>query len=103
MRENDFQREVIDLARSLGWLCYHTYDSRRSPPGFPDIVAVRVNKDETARLLFAELKVGNNTESMDQIKWLGTLACVPGLEVYIWRPEDLDRPPTIREILERGE
>ena len=41
---------VVDLARTLGWRVYHTYDSRRSQPGFPDLVLVR------ERILFLELK-----------------------------------------------
>ena len=48
-RERDFQRMVEDFAHHMGWsLTYHTYDSRRSDEGFPDLVAIR---DE--RLLFA--------------------------------------------------
>lgn len=34
--EKDFQQRVINLAESLGYLVYHTHDSRRSQPGFPD-------------------------------------------------------------------
>ena len=51
MSEKELQKNVCDALERFGWLWYHTYDSRRSHGGFPDICAVR-NK----RLIFAELK-----------------------------------------------
>jgi hypothetical protein len=41
IREADFQATIVETARTLGWLIYHTHDSRRSSPGFPDLVLVR--------------------------------------------------------------
>lgn len=41
VRERDFQAAVMELARLLGWRVYHTWDSRKSEPGFPDLVLVR--------------------------------------------------------------
>lgn len=38
--EKVFQAQVLDLAHLSGWLCYHTHNSRRSAPGFPDLVLV---------------------------------------------------------------
>ena len=35
--EKGFQAAVVELARLRGWLVYHTYDSRRSAKGFPDL------------------------------------------------------------------
>ena len=50
--ERDFQRQVIELAETMGWeLIYHTHDSRRSREGFPDLIMVR-----DGRLLALELK-----------------------------------------------
>ncbi len=49
--EETFQRQIIELAELKGWLVYHTYDSRRSREGFPDLVMVR---GET--VLFFEVK-----------------------------------------------
>ena len=54
MTEKAFQSDVMRVAKMLGWLCYHTFDSRRSASGFPDLVLVR------ERVLFRELKVGKN-------------------------------------------
>lgn len=41
LTEKDFQQLIIDTARALGWLVYHTHDSRRSAPGFPDLILLR--------------------------------------------------------------
>ncbi len=37
LSEADFMDQVIDLAHLYGWMVYHTYDSRRSAPGYPDL------------------------------------------------------------------
>jgi hypothetical protein len=73
--EAQFTKEVIAEARSLGWLTAHfrpamCRDGRwitavqGDGKGFPDLVLVR-----EARLIFAELKVGNNKLSPSQRKW----------------------------------
>ena len=80
--EKQFQANVVKAARTLGWLCYHTHDSRRSEKGFPDLTMVRRD-----RLLFAELKVGKNKLTPDQQDWLGSLLRA-GQEAFVWRPED---------------
>lgn len=51
MTERQFQPQVVQLARLCGWLIYHTFDSRRSAAGFPDLCMVRGD-----RCLFVELK-----------------------------------------------
>jgi hypothetical protein len=50
--EADLFRAVRDLATWSDWLCYHTYDSRRLPEGFPDRVLARPQDT----VIFAELK-----------------------------------------------
>ena len=81
--EKQFQEAVIDMARLHQWLVYHTYDSRRSAPGFPDLTLVRDGK-----LIFAELKVGKNNPTERQRRWLSELRrCLPN-NVYLWRPCD---------------
>ena len=59
MTEAQLQDAIVQMARVLGWLVYHTFDSRRSAAGFPDLVMVR-----NGRLIFAELKsaTGKATE-----------------------------------------
>jgi hypothetical protein len=83
--EKMWQQSVIDLAHMLGWISYHTHDSRRSNPGFPDLVLLR-----PPRIIYAELKVGKNKTSKAQDRWLDMLAACPGNEVAVWYPSQLD-------------
>lgn len=83
--EAQFQREVLNLAEFNGWRPYHTHDSRRSHPGFPDLVLVR-----DGRLIFAELKSATGRVRPAQQEWMDALRAVDGVEVYLWRPADID-------------
>ena len=89
--EKELTSLVADYAKWYGWLRYHTFDSRRSAPGFPDEVLVR-----PPRLIFAELKTEKGRTSTAQKHWLETLRLVTNLEVYVWRPSDW---PEIQRIL----
>lgn len=80
--EADWQSTVVDTATRGGWLHYHTYNSKHSAPGFPDLVLVRVPE-----VVVAELKAEDGRVSADQQRWLDALAAC-GLEVYVWRPSD---------------
>ena len=82
LAESDFQQAVVDLARLHRWLVYHTYDSRRSTPGFPDLVLARDGK-----LVFAELKSEGNSPSEAQQHWLNELQLAHP-HVFVWRPSD---------------
>lgn len=84
LTERAFQERVVSLARSLGWLVYHSYDSRRSQPGFPDLVLVRAD-----RLIFAELKQCKGQLTQAQEEWLLALA-VTRAEIHLWRPRHWD-------------
>ena len=81
--EKDFQDTVVTLAKQMGWKVYHTYDSRRSEPGFPDLVLV---KD---RIMFIELKSWDGKETPAQAEWMRALGHAEGL-VAIWRPQHWD-------------
>ena len=87
IKEGDFLATVTELATLTGWLVYHTYDSRRSQAGFPDLVLARAD-----RLIFAELKTDKGRIRPAQIEWLDRLGAVassqPGISVYLWRPKD---------------
>jgi type IV secretory pathway protease TraF len=102
MNEKTFQTTVIDLAAAGRWMHYHTFDSRRSTPGFPDLVLVR-----PPELLFVELKTDRGVLSPHQHSWIDALREVtaavvanvgvaaagvscPRVEVHVWRPADLD-------------
>lgn len=88
--EKPWQDDVLKLAAYGGWeLRYHTFDSRRSTAGFPDLVLVRVPE-----ILYVELKTDKGRLTKEQRAWLDALgAC--GQECYVWRPRDLE------EVVER--
>jgi hypothetical protein len=91
MSERELEAEVIKLCKDWGWLRYHTHRSQFSPAGFPDECLVR-----PPRLIFAELKRQDGKLEALQERWLEALGEVPGVEVYTWRPSDLE---TIDRIL----
>lgn len=81
--EAEFQARVIDLAQGLGYVVYHTHDSRRSTAdGFPDLVLSRI-----PRLLVAELKVGANQPTPEQLDWLERFRAA-GIPAFVWWPKD---------------
>ncbi len=91
MSEAQFQKIVEGYAKVMGWLYYHTQDSRRSQPGFPDLVMLRGK-----RQVVAELKRQKGAKpSEKQQNWLDGYKAV-GAEVYVWRPAHI---PEIEEIL----
>ena len=81
--EKIFMESIIDLARSTGWMVYHTYDSRRSTAGFPDLVMTKHK-----RLVIAEIKTETGKTSPAQDQWLETLRTARGVKVKLWRPSD---------------
>jgi len=84
--EESFQRRVLELARWMGWsLRYHTFDSRKSAPGFPDLVLVRA-----PRVVFAECKTDYAPKELigAQRLWMHELLRCPGIEYYVWRPRN---------------
>ena len=81
LTEADLLGKVVTLANLYDWAYYHTWNSRHSTAGFPDLTLVR-----PPRLIFAELKSQKGRIAPAQREWLDRLAAVPGLEVYVWRP-----------------
>ena len=82
--ERNLQARILEAARALRWLPFHVFDSRRSQPGFPDLVLVR-----PPRLIFAELKSAKGRITAEQQQWLDLLSQIPGVEIFVWRPADL--------------
>lgn len=93
MSEARLQQQVIDLARWAGFLHYHTVDSRKSRPGFPDLVLVHTR---TGRVVFIELKSAIGRVSDAQQEWLTLLG--KQHEVHLWRPADWESGE-IRDVL----
>ena len=92
--EDDLLRNVLDLADDFGWLAYHQRPALTSKgwrtaiqgdAGFPDLVLVRA-----PRVLFVELKKDDGRTGPFQKKWLTALAECSSVEVYGWRPANLD-------------
>lgn len=81
--EREFMGLVKQQAWLLGWrLQYHTHDSRRSDPGFPDLVLVR-----EPRVLFIEVKKESANVTPEQYAWLSALQH-SNQEAYLWKPSD---------------
>lgn len=83
-READFQARVLRLARENGWHCYHTFSSKRSQSGYPDLTCTR-----PGQLVFLELKVGAGKLTPEQATWLDLLQhSVPGVIARCVAPAD---------------
>lgn len=82
--ERAFQGTVTDALELYGWAWYHTHDSRRSPAGFPDIIAVR-----GPVMLAIELKREDGKTSVSQYRWLDMLRAT-GARAYVIRPSNFD-------------
>lgn len=95
--ETQFQRAVTDLALVCGWRWYHTYDSRRSREGYPDLTLWHPRRGV---ILLAELKRDTGQLTRAQANVLRELECVTTWGgAHLWRPSDW---PEIERIL-RGE
>lgn len=81
--EKVLQAQVVQLAKAHGWMCYHTFDSRRSEPGWPDLAMVHPERG----FILRELKAEKGRTSPDQNKWLHALI-EADQDAAIWRPRD---------------
>jgi hypothetical protein len=88
--EKAAQATMVDLATLLGWSVYHTFDSRSSASGFPDLVLAR------ERLVFAEVKKVGQKPRPDQVEWLDALV-LADCETYLWTIDDMQE---IAEVLQ---
>jgi hypothetical protein len=94
LTEKDWMRQVVDLARLLGWRVAHfrpamTKHGWVTPvaadgKGFPDLLCTR-----RGRLLVAELKSDSGKIAPEQEVWLEAFRAA-GAEVFVWRPADAD-------------
>lgn len=94
--ERDFARWLTDAAKLFGWRFAHFRPARgkwgwvtpmEGDAGWPDYVLVR-----PPRLILAELKRLRRPSELKpgQREWLTALDGVPGVEVYVWTPDQRD-------------
>lgn len=89
MPEVVWQRQVQELARTLGWVDFHHLRSVGTRAGVPDLELLHPAKGMHVRV---ELKSETGTLSAAQVAMLDLLdRCHPagGLRLYVWRPSDL--------------
>lgn len=92
--ERDFQKQVIDLARTCGWMVYHAYaqgsilGSRAIDRGFPDLILAR-----DGECLAIELKGTLGKLSDDQRRWLDALSQAGIVTLVCWPADwpDIER------------
>ena len=94
MTEKQLLAAVVELASYLGLLVYHTYDSRRSDPGFPDLVLAGGRG-----VIFAELKTEHGEMSSEQVTWKWRLLA-SHCNWKLWRPQHLESGLILRELKE---
>lgn len=81
--ERMLQASIIELCQLFGIAWYHTYDSRRSARGWPDLALVGKRG-----FLTRELKSDSGTVTSEQERW-GVMLRQAGVSWGIWRPTDL--------------
>jgi hypothetical protein len=92
MTEKQFMAQIVSLAKLYGWKVYHTFDSRRSTAGYPDLTLVR-----GYRLIFAEVKTDTGKVTDEQWGWINALD-LTGATAELWRPMNWEH---IQEMLTR--
>lgn len=74
LTEKAIQRGIRDYLGSLGYRTYHTWLSKNSDPGFPDLFAV----NGKGHLIVIECKGKNGRVSIEQEDWLTCFSVVDG-------------------------
>jgi hypothetical protein len=97
MNEKAFLKQVVALAKYLGWRHYHTFISKGSDPGFPDLVLVR----QGFPVIFAELKSERGKLTESQGEWITLLSQNRLHQAFVWRPSDWDEIKVV--LMERGQ
>ena len=87
LSEKDFMAQVVQYAKLHKWHVYHTFDSRKSEAGFPDLVMVK------HKIVFAELKREGGKLTDAQKAWRDVLLPIEEatdykVEVHVWYPSN---------------
>ena len=80
--ERRFMERIRTLAKAHSWKCFHVYDSRRSEPGWPDMILC-----DGVSLLGVEVKTNTGKLTPEQQIRLSLLEHA-GVETHIWKPKD---------------
>ena len=92
--EAELLRDVVAIARELGWLVHHTHDSRwndwRSDKGVPDLTLAK-----DGRVVLIELKKQDGRVRPEQTVWLEASGG------FLIRPIDV-MEGTVHQILQGG-
>lgn len=112
--EAQLQDTIIEMARAMGFLVYHTHRSRFSEPGFPDLVLMS-QEPMRPRLIFIECKAEGGRLTKGRISprtrrylpgqqdWVDAFGRCAGefspVEVLVLYPRNLD---DIERILAAG-
>lgn len=94
--EKDLQTHVVGLARGLGYMSYHTFDSRRSDKGYPDLHLIH---PITGASLFRELKSQKGRLRAEQVDWSAALITA-GHDFAVWRPSDVVSGAVLMQLQE---
>ena len=81
--EADFQATILQAADLFGWWHYHVADSRRSRPGFPDLVLIKPPK-----VIFLEVKRETGRLTGYQAEVLSMLSDCSVVDAAVVRPSD---------------
>lgn len=92
MNERHLQGAVIDLCKLYGIAWYHTYDSRNSVAGWPDLALCGAGG-----FMLRELKTERGELTSDQDEW-GFRLRNAGVNWDVWRPDDLRSGRIEREL-----
>lgn len=90
--ERMLQASVIEFCQLFGIAYYHTYDSRKSAKGWPDLALCGARG-----FLTRELKDARRKPTPEQERW-GAMLRLAGVNWAIWRPDDLASGRIEREL-----
>jgi hypothetical protein len=76
--EKQLMQTIINAARATGWMAYHTFDSRKSAAGFPDLVLLR-----HGQIVVFECKAQRGRVSPQQEVWLNAWAMCGAFAVVV--------------------
>ena len=89
--ERSLQATVEEMCKLFGIAWYHTFDSRRSTKGWPDLALCG------SKFMLRELKTDNGALTERQVSW-GKRLRDAGQDWDVWRPADLQSGRIEREL-----